>query len=112
MLNVLRLCHDLIRMETEQDEKLYISRGELALFLVMSVMLAAAMAFSTAIVFQRGAGLSRAFASGFGLLVGLICSYPSIRILGRADGINFSFFKWFAISFGAAAFATLIIGVF
>ena len=99
-------------MEPEQDEKLQITRGELAAFLVQSVMLAAAMAFSAAIVFQRNVGMSRAFASGIGLLIGLVCSYPSIRVLGRADGINFSFFKWFAISFGAAAFATLIIGVF
>ena len=93
-------------------ERIHISRGELAALLIQSVMLAAAMTFSVAIVFQRHAGMSRAIASGTGLLVGLLCSYPTIRMLGRADGINFSFYKWFAISLAAAALATLVIGVF
>jgi hypothetical protein len=96
----------------EPEEKITVSRGELAAFLLQSVLLAAAMAFSAAIVLQRTLLVPRSFASGIGLLIGMLCSYPTIRILGRADGVDFSFLKWFAISFSAAAFATVAVGVF
>ena len=75
-------------------------------------MLAADMAFTAAILLPRALSVPRSVASGIGLLIGMLCSYPTIRILGRADGVQFSFLKWFAISISAAAFATAAIGVF
>lgn len=96
----------------QPPDRITVTRGELAAFLLQSVLLAAAMAFSAAVVLQRAFSTPQSIASGIGLLIGMLCSYPTIRILGRADGIDFSFMKWFAISFSAAAFATVAVGVF
>lgn len=93
-------------------DRIMVTRGEIAAFLLQSVALAAAMAFTSGVLLRRLFGWPLSFACGAGLLFGMLCSYPTIRLLGRADGIDFSFPKWFAISFVAAAIATAAIGVF
>ena len=99
---------------TEGDrgpDRIFVTRGEIAGFLIQSVVLASSMAFTTGIVIRRLFSWPLSLACGLGLLAGMLCSYPTIRLLGRADGIQFSFVKWLAISFSAAALASTAISV-
>jgi hypothetical protein len=93
------------------SERIFVTRGEIAGFLIQSVALASSMAFTTGVVIRQLLSWPLSLACGLGLLAGMLCSYPTIRLLARADGTQFSFVKWLAIAFSAAALASTAISV-
>jgi hypothetical protein len=71
---------------------------DLAGLLVQSLLLAASLGFTAAIVLTQFTPLPRAIAFAGGLELGLLASYPTMRLIARANGSILGFWKWAAIT--------------
>ncbi len=83
--------------------------GELAGLVVQSVLLAGSMGFVVAILLARVTLLPRAIAFGLGLEAGLLASYPTMRLIARANGSRLGFWAWAAITLLPTALGTTIL---
>ena len=64
-----------------------------------------------ATVLGRFTPFPRAVAFGIGLEVGLLISYPTMRIIARAGGSSLPFLKWFAITLVPSALGIALVSV-
>jgi hypothetical protein len=67
------------------------------------------MGFAVAIVVSQVTDLPRPIAFGLGLEGGLLSSYPTMRLVARANGSLLSFGKWAAITLAPAALGVTIL---
>lgn len=82
-----------------QDERsVRVGPNELAALLFQSILLAASLGFMTAIVLSRLTPLPRPVAFGIGLELGLLASYPTMRIVARSHGTALGFWKWLGLT--------------
>lgn len=84
---------------------------ELAALVLQSVLLAASLAFVAAILLARLTPVPRAIAFGLGFEVGLLVSYPTMRIVARANGSSLSFLRWLAVTIVPAVLGITILSV-
>jgi len=96
---------------SSEKRNVWIGPAELAALLLQSMVLAASFGFMLATVLGRFTSLPRAFAFGVGLEVGLLISYPTMRIIARSGGTPLSFLKWFAITLVPAALGVTLVSV-
>jgi hypothetical protein len=89
----------------------WIGPAELAALLIQSMLLAASFGFMLATVLGRFTAFPRNLAFGIGLEVGLLISYPTMRIIARAGGNALPFLKWFAITLVPAALGITLVSV-
>ena len=89
-----------------------ITTGELAALLIQSVLFASATGLLAAILGMRLFAWPRPLAFGAGLELGLLLSYPTIRLVGRANGAQLGFGKWAAMTMVPTILAVLISSVF
>lgn len=83
--------------------------GELAGLVVQSVLLAGSMGFVVAILLARVSIFPRPIAFGLGLEAGLLASYPTMRLIARANGSTLGFWTWAAITLLPAALGITIL---
>ena len=83
--------------------------GELGGLVLQSILLAGSMGFAVAILLARLDMLPRAIAFGLGLEAGLLASYPTMRLVARANGSALGFGKWAAITLLPAALGITIL---
>ena len=83
--------------------------GELGGLLIQSLLLAGSMGFAVAVVLSQATGLPRPIAFGLGLEAGLLSSYPTMRLVARANQSALSFGKWAAITLLPAALGVTIL---
>lgn len=72
--------------------------GELAGLVLQSLLLAGSMGFAMAVILSQTTPLPRPIAFGLGLEAGLLASYPTMRLVARANGTSLGFAKWAAIT--------------
>lgn len=94
-----------------EKRTVWIGPAELAALLLQSMVLAASFGFMLATVLGRFTSFPRALAFGIGLEVGLLISYPTMRIIARAGGNALSFPKWFAITLVPTALGITLVSV-
>ncbi|HVR43623.1 MAG TPA: hypothetical protein VMS56_09285 [Thermoanaerobaculia bacterium] len=92
-------------------QEVRISPSELAALLLQSILLAASLGFAATIVLTRMTAIPRPIAFGLGLELGLLVSYPTIRIVARANGTQLGLGAWFLVTLLPAALAVTILGV-
>lgn len=85
--------------------------GELAALLLQSILLAISVGFMAALLFGRYLPLSRPIAFGLGLEVGLLISFPTIRIVARSDGTDLRFSTWIGITLIPSALGIVLLTV-
>lgn len=83
--------------------------GELGGLVLQSVLLAGSMGFVVAILLARVAIFPRPIAFGLGLEAGLLSSYPTMRLIARANGSTLGFGTWAAITLLPAALGITIL---
>ena len=83
--------------------------GELGGLLVQSLLLAGSMGFAVAVVLSQATGLPRPIAFGLGVEAGLLSSYPTMRLVARANRSVLGFGKWVAITLLPAALGVTIL---
>jgi hypothetical protein len=83
--------------------------GELGGLVLQSVLLAGSMGFVVAILLARIMVLPRPVAFGLGLEAGLLASYPTMRLIARANGSRLGFWTWAAITLLPAALGITIL---
>lgn len=88
---------------------LEIRPGELGGLVLQSVLLAGSMGFVVAILLARITLLPRPIAFGLGLEAGLLSSYPTMRLIARANGSRLGFWTWAAITLLPAALGITIL---
>jgi hypothetical protein len=72
--------------------------GELGGLVLQSVLLAGSMGFAVAVILSQATPLPRPIAFALGLEAGLLSSYPTMRLVARANGTSLGFAKWAAIT--------------
>lgn len=98
--------------DRNSDDGIYISPLELTLLFFQSLLVGATTAFSAKYIFDDFAPMiPRILATAGGLFLGLLVSYPSIRVFARAGGYRLGFFKWFVICIGNALFVMIVLSV-
>lgn len=88
-----------------------IAPEELAALVLQSILLAASLAFVAAILLSRLTPMPRPIAFGLGFEVGLLVSYPTMRIVARANGSRLGFWKWLAVTIVPAVLGITILSV-
>ncbi|HEY0788710.1 MAG TPA: hypothetical protein VGE86_08690 [Thermoanaerobaculia bacterium] len=83
--------------------------GELAGLVFQSALLAGSMGFVVAILLARIEIFPRPIAFGLGLEAGLLASYPTMRLIARANGSALGFWTWAAITLLPAALGITIL---
>ncbi len=83
--------------------------GDLGGLLLQSLLLAGSMGFAVAIILAQVTALHRPIAFGLGLEAGLLSSYPTMRVVARANGSKLGFGKWAAITLLPAALGVTIL---
>ena len=79
--------------------------------MLQSMVLAASFGFMLVTVMGRFTSLPRAVSFGLGLEVGLLISYPTMRIIARSGGTALPFWKWLAITLVPTALAITLVSV-
>jgi hypothetical protein len=72
--------------------------GELGGLVLQSLLLAGSMGFAVAVILAQATPLPRPIAFVLGLEAGLLSSYPTMRLVARANGAPLGFAKWAAIT--------------
>ncbi|HEU5161624.1 MAG TPA: hypothetical protein VFV54_00625 [Thermoanaerobaculia bacterium] len=83
--------------------------GELAGLLLQSLLLAGSLGFAVAVILSQATTLPRPVSFGLGLEAGLLSSYPTMRLVARANGAVLGFGKWAAITLVPAALGVTIL---
>ncbi|HSN69057.1 MAG TPA: hypothetical protein VLV48_07415 [Thermoanaerobaculia bacterium] len=83
--------------------------GELGGLLLQSLLLAGSMGFAVAVILSQATALSRPIAFGIGLEAGLLSSYPTMRLVARANRSVLGFGKWAAITLVPATLGVTIL---
>jgi hypothetical protein len=83
--------------------------GDLAGLVLQSVLLAGAMGFTVAVILGQAGVLPRPVAFGTGLEAGLLASYPTMKIVARANGSRLTFATWAGVTLAAAALGMTIL---
>lgn len=96
---------------TSEKRTVWIGPAELAALLLQSMVLAASFGFMLATILGRFTSVPRPLAFGLGLEVGLLISYPTMRIIARAGGSSLPFLKWFAITLVPSALGITLVSV-
>jgi hypothetical protein len=94
-----------------EKRTVWIGPAELAALLLQSMVLAASFGFMLATMMGRFTSVPRALAFGIGLEVGLLISYPTMRIIARSGGTSLPFLKWIAITLVPAALGITLVSV-
>ena len=94
-----------------EKRTVWIGPAELAALLLQSMVLAASFGFMLATLLGRFTPFPRALAFGIGLEVGLLISYPTMRIIARSGGSSLPFLKWFAITLVPTALGIALVSV-
>ncbi|MGH9456541.1 MAG: hypothetical protein ACRD2J_02760 [Thermoanaerobaculia bacterium] len=84
---------------------------ELAGLVLQSILFAAALAFIASVLLARLTPLPRPLAFGIGLEAGLLSSYPTMRIVARANGAGLGFGTWAAVTIVPTALGVAILAV-
>lgn len=88
-----------------------ITPEELAALLLQSILLAASLGFMAAIVLAQFTPTPRPLAFGLGLELGLMVSYPTMRIVARTNSARLGLAKWFLITLVPSSLGVLILAV-
>lgn len=91
--------------------RLEIGPGELAGLVLQSVLFAAALAFIAGVLLAGFTPLPRPVAFGAGLELGLLASYPTMRLVARANGSRLGFLSWAAVTLVPTALGVAILAV-
>lgn len=84
--------------DPQKGPEVRVGPDELAALLFQTILLAASLGFMAATVLSRLSPLPRPLAFGLGLEIGLLASYPTIRIVARSNGTVLGFWKWFGLT--------------
>lgn len=97
--------------EGEGGRGVRVGPDELAALVFQSILLAASLGFMAAIVMSRILPVARPLAFGLGLEVGLLASYPTMRIVARANGTRLGFGKWFLVTLVPSVLAVTLLSI-
>lgn len=96
---------------TPEKGGVWVGATELAALLIQSMALAASFGFMMATIMGRFTSLPRSLAFGVGLELGLLISYPTMRLIARSGGTSLGFLKWLAMTLVPAALGVTLVGV-